>query len=294
MSYWGEPVAAVIADSPETASTAADLVRVVYSKEAHDTRLHARHPAAYRPAVVSPGHESHSRRGDIAEALESAPYRIDVTYATPILYAHPMEPHSSLALLDESGLTLYDSLQGVSEARSLLAKLFGFHERDVYVSSRHVGGGFGSKGTLRAQAIVAVMGAALSARPVHIALTRAQMFELTGHRSPTLQRLQLGADGTGKLLAISHDVVEQTSTTAEFTQQTAVPSRMMYATASSATSHRLVPLDLPAPSWVRAPGVCPGDRDRGRCHYRRGSDLLLLEDGSFNGAAVRQVRSRRS
>ena len=55
------------------------------------------------------------------------------------------------------------------------------------------------------------------------------MFQLTGYRTPTIQRLRLGAGRDGRLGAIGHDVVEQTSTVKEFAEQTAVVTRMMYA-----------------------------------------------------------------
>ena len=102
----------------------------------------------------------------------------------------------------------------------------------VRVISRHVGGGFGSKGTTRPHAILAVLAARAAGRPVKIALTRQQMFELTGYRTPTIQRLQLGADASGRLTAVAHDVVEQTSIRTEFAEQTAACTRVMYATAA--------------------------------------------------------------
>jgi xanthine dehydrogenase YagR molybdenum-binding subunit len=52
--------------------------------------------------------------------------------------------------------------------------------------------------------------------------------------------------------------VGQTSTVREFAEQTAVASRMMYAAPNRRTTHRLARLDLPTPSWMRAPGECPG------------------------------------
>jgi xanthine dehydrogenase YagR molybdenum-binding subunit len=53
-------------------------------------------------------------------------------------------------------------------------------------------------------------------------------------------------------------VFEQSSTITEFAEQTAVPTRMMYAAPNRRTSHRLVRLDVPTPSWMRAPGETPG------------------------------------
>jgi xanthine dehydrogenase YagR molybdenum-binding subunit len=95
-------------------------------------------------------------------------------------------------------------------------------------------------------------------RPVKLALTRQQMFAFVGYRTPTIQHIRLGAQRDGTLTAISHEVVEQTATVKEYAEQTAVPSRMMYAGANRKTSHRLAKLDVPVPFWMRAPGECPG------------------------------------
>jgi xanthine dehydrogenase YagR molybdenum-binding subunit len=93
---------------------------------------------------------------------------------------------------------------------------------------------------------------------VKVAATRREMFAFTGYRTPTIQRVRLAAGADGRLEAIVHDVVEQTSTVKEFAEQTAVVTRMMYAAPSRRTTHRLAALDVPTPSWMRAPGECPG------------------------------------
>jgi xanthine dehydrogenase YagR molybdenum-binding subunit len=84
------------------------------------------------------------------------------------------------------------------------------------------------------------------------------MFSFVGYRTPTIQRLRLGADADGTLQAISHEASEQTSRLREFAEQTAICSRWMYAAPNRRTGHRLVALDVPTPSWFRAPGECPG------------------------------------
>jgi xanthine dehydrogenase YagR molybdenum-binding subunit len=107
-----------------------------------------------------------------------------------------------------------------------------------------------------------VLAAALAARhvgrPVKLAVTRQQMFTVTGYRTPTIQRVRLGCDADGRLTAIAHDVVEQTSLVDEFAEQTAVVTRMLYASPNRRTTHRLARLNVPTPSWMRAPGECPG------------------------------------
>jgi xanthine dehydrogenase YagR molybdenum-binding subunit len=128
----------------------------------------------------------------------------------------------------------------------------------VRVIAPHVGGGFGSK-TLHANVVLAAVAARVVAgRPVKFALTRQQMFSLVGYRTPTIQRIRLGADSDGRLTAITHDVIEQTSRIKEFAEQTTVPTRSMYAAPNRRTTHRLAALDVPVLTWMRGPGECPG------------------------------------
>src|SRR5258708_17423305 len=102
------------------------------------------------------------------------------------------------------------------------------------------------------------MAAMVSGRPVKLALTRQQMFAVVGYRTPTIQRIRLGVGSDGRLTAIAHDVVEQTSTIREFAEQTALATRMMYAAPNRRTTHRLARLDVPTPPILPAPGECPG------------------------------------
>jgi xanthine dehydrogenase YagR molybdenum-binding subunit len=57
---------------------------------------------------------------------------------------------------------------------------------------------------------------------------------------------------------VAHDVIEHTATRTEFAEQTAACTRVMYGTPAMRTTHRLVRLNVPAPSWMRAPGETPG------------------------------------
>jgi xanthine dehydrogenase YagR molybdenum-binding subunit len=259
VSYRGQIVAAVVAESYETARYAERLVRIEYEVEEHDVEVRADHPRLYKPEVVNPGYETDTSDGDVDAALSAAPVAVDVTYETPSFHNNPMEPHASLAVWDGDGnLTVYDSTQGSSSTRTAIAKALGLPRETVRVVSPHVGGGFGSKGTVRPQAILAALAARAVGRPVKAAVTRQQMFHLTGYRTPTIQRVQLAAEHDGRLTTIAHDVVEQTSTLKEFAEQTAVVTRMMYEAPNRRTTHRVVALDVPTPSWMRAPGECPG------------------------------------
>jgi xanthine dehydrogenase YagR molybdenum-binding subunit len=259
VAYRGQIVAAVIADSLEAAQQGAALLLVAYDQQPPDVVLRADHPTLYAPEKVNPAFPTDTDDGDFEGAFEQSELRLDETYETPTFHNNPMEPHATTAVWgDDGGLTLYDSTQGAAPEGQAIAKAFGLEESKVRVVAPHVGGGFGSKGTTRPHAVAAALAAKLVGRPVKLAVTRQQMFTLTGYRTPTIQRIRLGADRGGRLLAIGHEVVEQTSKVAEFAEQTAVVTRMLYASPNRRTRHRLARLDVPTPSWMRAPGECPG------------------------------------
>src|SRR5258706_14250764 len=178
---------------------------------------------------------------------------------TPAEHNNPLEPHATVAVWDDGqSVTLYDANQGADWIRAEVAEAFGLTPEHVRVIAPYVGGGFGSKAFAHSHVILAVMAARVAGRPAKLALTRQQMFALTGYRSPTIQRIRLGAERDGRLTAIAHDVVTQTTTRFEFAEQAAVPSRMMYAAPNRCTTHRLARLDVPENTWMRAPGECPG------------------------------------
>jgi xanthine dehydrogenase YagR molybdenum-binding subunit len=259
IAFRGQLIAAVIAESAETAREAAGRVRVSYERHAHDVTLSPHRADLYAPEKVNPSFPTDTSEGDVGAAMESAEITIDQTYTTPMEHNNPMEPHATIAIRDGDSLTLYDSTQGAHTVRTALAPLFGLEPEQIRVISPHVGGGFGSKGTPHSNIVLAALGAEMvSGRAVKLALTRQQMFALVGYRTPTIQRIRLAAGRDGRLQAICNEVVEQTSRIKEFAEQTGVPTRMMYASPNRATTHRLAALDVPVPSWMRAPGECPG------------------------------------
>ncbi|WP_243789315.1 xanthine dehydrogenase family protein molybdopterin-binding subunit [Saccharopolyspora gloriosae] len=257
VAFRGQLIGAVLAETPEIARQAAGLVRVEYRQEQHDVVLRANHEALYTPEVVNPAFPAESHEGDVEAARPEVV--IEQTYTTPMEHNSPMEPHATIASWSNGTLTLHDSTQGVHVMRSRIAPVLGLEPERIRVIAPHVGGGFGSKGTAHAHNILAALAARMAGgRPVKLALTRQQMFALVGYRTPTIQRVRLGADRDGTLSVVAHDVIEQTATVQEFAEQTAVGTRTMYAAPNRRTTHRLAALDVPVPFWMRAPGEAPG------------------------------------
>jgi xanthine dehydrogenase YagR molybdenum-binding subunit len=259
VAFRGQYVGAVVAETFEVARHAANLVRISYDEESHDATFTPDRDDLYTPGQLNAGFPTDTEEGDVDEAFSSAAVTLDETYTTPLEHNNPMEPHTTVAVSEGGYLTLYESTQGAHTVRRTIARVFGLDRERVRVVALHVGGGFGSKGLPHANTVLAVMAAqVVEGRPIKFALTRQQMFSCVGYRTPTVQRVRLGADEEGHLTATSHDVVEQTSKIKEFAEQTAYATRTMYSTEARRTTHRLAALDVSVPSWMRAPGEAPG------------------------------------
>ncbi|WP_250038106.1 xanthine dehydrogenase family protein molybdopterin-binding subunit [Paractinoplanes maris] len=258
ISYRGQALALVVARTLEAARRAAATLSLEIDEEPHDCVLRTEHPDLYTPEKVNPAFPSETTSGDVEAAFAAAPVTVDVTYRTPPLHNSPMEPHATTALWANDDLVLYDSNQHPPGVAAAVATVFELPPERVHVITEHVGGGFGSKGSARPNAVLAAMAARVTGRPVRLALPRQALFSMVGHRTPTIQRVRLAASSDGHLTAIDHLAVSHTSRLFEFAEQTAVSTRHMYAAPNRRTGHRLVRLDMPTPRWMRAPGEAPG------------------------------------
>ncbi len=260
VNYFLQPIGVVVADTLERATHAASLIKVTYDEKKPLTDLVAHLHEAFSPGQIGGSDKKPADSSENAPtaALHSAPRRVEQIYQTPIENHNPLEPHATIASWDGDRLTVFDATQGIFTTRQRLAGLFGLHDENVRVICHYVGGGFGSKGPVWAHTMLAAMCAKEVKRPVKIALTRAQMFNNTGSRAHTHQSFGVGADDSGKITGIVHDVTNNTSTFDEFPEQATVATRMLYACDSIQTTQRLVRLNLGTPSYMRAPGEAPG------------------------------------
>jgi xanthine dehydrogenase YagR molybdenum-binding subunit len=255
----GQYVAAVLAETPEIAREAADLVVVTYDEAAQTTAFDEHSPERHPAAQLANFQPPASEIGDPDAALDAAAVTVRATYTTPVQHHNPMEPHATTACWDGESVELHESSQGVGAARDSVAALFGLDAEHVHVAAAHVGGGFGTKGFLHAGTVLTVLAArTVPGRAVKRALSRREMFETVGHRPATVQHLALGASADGRLDVFAHDVVESTARIKEFAEPTATGSRAMYAAPHRRTSHQVVPLDVDPPTYMRAPGEAPG------------------------------------
>jgi xanthine dehydrogenase YagR molybdenum-binding subunit len=257
VSYYGQPVAFVVAGTFEQARAAAYLVRVTYDRLPGAYTLQAGADEARIPhAAGAP--QPDSAVGDFEGAFAAAPVQLDATYTTPLQSHAMMEPHATQASWDGDKLVLHTSNQMLNQGRAAVARTLKVPLENVRLVSPYIGGGFGAKLWVNADAILAALAARKLKRPVKTALTRQQVFHVTTHRSDTIQRLRLGADRDGRLLAIGHDVLSGNLRSEETYEGAALQTRTLYASANRLTRHRLAPLDIPVASSMRAPGEAVG------------------------------------
>lgn len=250
-----QPVAVVIARTFEQARCAANLVRVEYDARDPVTDLHL--GEAFLPKDIFGDPATHER-GTPQAALAEAPVQIVRTYRTPTEHHNPIESHGTVARWDGDRLTLYDSTQWAFGVQRRMASIFGIDTEHVRVIVPFVGGAFGSKGQPWSHVALAAMAARLVKRPVKLLATRPQMFAWIGHRPQTQQTVALGADRSGKLLAVMHDVLAETSVSDEYVEPCGVFSRDLYATGNYAMSHELRRLHISKPTYQRCPGESTG------------------------------------
>ena len=242
----------MLAEQWEIARHAASLVRIEYEKQAFVTDLHKERDRAF--VIKKP----EKPRGDAEKAYSAADVRHEAEYFIPTEHHNPMELFAPTVMWHGGGkLTVYDKTQGVQNVQRYLCNVFDKKADDVRVVSPFVGGAFGSGLRPQYQVVLAVLGALALERSVRLVLTRQQMYGL-GYRPATFERLALGAKTNGTLDAITHEAIAVTSQFEDFTRNDTGWSGLLYKSANAKYVHRLVRLDVPTSSDMRAPGAATG------------------------------------
>ena len=255
IEHYHQAVALVVAETFEQARHAAELIKVEYTpaKGAYDL-------AAARDSARPSGKDDEpadSRVGDFDRAFTAAAVQLDATYTTPDQSHAMMEPHASIAAWNGDRLSLWTSNQMIAWSMGDVAKTLDMPKDKVHLMSPYIGGGFGGKLWVRADAILAALGARAAKRPVKVALQRPLMMNNTTHRPATIQRIRLGATKDGTLTAIGHDSWSGDLPGGK-PETSIMQTRLLYAGANRLTRQRLAELDLPEGNSMRAPGEAPG------------------------------------
>jgi xanthine dehydrogenase YagR molybdenum-binding subunit len=261
--YSGQPIALVVATSLEQARYGASLLRVKYKEKPAKLELPAELAKKNRLTEArwpkNPGKEPvGNRRGDVNAGFAKATATVDQTYVTPIQVHNPMEPHATIAWWEGEKLNIYDATQYISGVKQSIARALNIPLDNVRVQCPYTGGGFGCKGSMWSHVPLAATAAKMVGKPVKLVLGRTQMFGPVGYRPTTVNRIKLGATSDGKLTAIQQDVVMNASVMEDFTEHSASPAKMLYASDNNAVSEKMIDTNLGVATFMRAPGEAPG------------------------------------
>lgn len=256
VDHYGQSLGLVVAETFEEARAAANAV--VVKTEESDGRYDADALADDAESVPSDARLPDALVGDFDAGMAKGAHAIDVVYSTPSMVHAAMEPHAAIAAWKDGALTVHTSSQILAMTKQMLADALKIDADKVRIVSRYVGGGFGGKGAIGVEGVLAAIAAERIRRPVKLAMTRRQLFHIVYRRSETRQRLRLACDERGRLTAIGQDsIVSQRSERSNF-EPVALGSLALYAGDNRRFTTKLLTLDLPETGPVRAPGEAVG------------------------------------
>jgi xanthine dehydrogenase YagR molybdenum-binding subunit len=252
----GEPIAVILAETQEQADHAKSLIQATYIEEPANVDF-AQAVAKGTTQATFRGEPLHNEIGDAEAALAAAPTRVDATYRTPRHNHNAIELHGVTVAWEGETLRIHDASQLVAHTAWTLSQIFGIDEKQVVITSPFVGGGFGGK-CMWQHHILAAAAAKVSGRPVRCALSREDVYRIVGGRSPTEQRVALGAGSDGKLKALIHTGVTPKTADNMMAEPFIMGTRSAYASDTVLLDVQTVALDMLANTFMRAPGESVG------------------------------------
>ena len=232
--FVGEPVAVVAAEDPLIAEEALALIDVRYQElpclatvedalaagtmllhdstadtgEFHDIATVGR---AMKPNVC---HHEFFERGDVTRGFAESDQVLEEVFEFPMVYQYAMEPHTSIARVNDCGITLWSSSAHPFLVRSELAHMFGLPHAKVEVVVPYVGGAYGSKSYFKIEPLIVAMARKTAGRPVRLAQTVPEAMLTTRRHSATV-RIKTGFKRDGTLVARDAEVVMDTGAYAD-------------------------------------------------------------------------------
>ncbi|WP_158884255.1 xanthine dehydrogenase family protein molybdopterin-binding subunit [Amycolatopsis anabasis] len=248
--FEGQPIAIVLADTPQRAQHAAERTTARYVDVAEPLAFADAGETRQETGVWVPVDYG---GGDVDAGLAAADAVVSQRYTTSDRHANPIEPWSVLAWWSGDGLVVHASVQTITMTQRTLAELFGLRPEQVRVVSPFVGGGFGSKAWMWPPIPLAAAAAKAAGRPVKLVLTRAQMFTLCGHQPATRQTVSVGATGDGRLTAFRQHFTAATARFDGYLEGGTGPLSWLYDCPAIETRVRAGLTDRPNPTPMRAP-----------------------------------------
>ena len=206
--YYGEELAAVAGTSKQACLDALRLIRVQANSQpfvVNESVAMAEGAAQVFDGESNVGKARVEERGDPDKAFADADAVVEGFFTTQIQVHHSLETHGTTADYQPDELTSWASTQGIFSVRDGLADALDLPQNKVRVISDFMGGGFGSKFGAGVEGVTAARLSKEAGAPVKLMLTRFDEALAVGNRPSSFQRIRLGADREGKLVAFDLD-----------------------------------------------------------------------------------------
>ena len=255
--FAGQPVALVMAEDIETAREGAALVSLQVEDDTASAVADMFADGALEPRDIRDTVEP-IEAGDVDAALSEAAAVVEARYTTPVQHHNPIELYATTAEWRDGSLTVHCPSQWMTGLRSAMATAFSLPVDRVRAVAAVTGGGFGSKATVMAHSFVTAAAARLVGRPVKLYVSRHQMFAVGSFRPQSAHEIRLGADAGGRLVALDHHQIQQTSRMDDVPLPGTEQTCRMYGYDAVRGTNALVATDTNTPGFMRAPAETPG------------------------------------
>jgi putative selenate reductase molybdopterin-binding subunit len=220
--FVGDRVAAVAAETPESAEEALKLIEVEYEvlpavldmEDAMVSGTPVIHDEPDARGIYDASHNLaayiHAEAGDLVRGFEQADLILEREYRVPPVQHTPLENHVCITWWDEDDrLVVRTSTQVPFHVRRLIAPVIGLPVSRIRVIKPRIGGGFGGKQEILLEDICAHLTIA-TGRPVRLEYTRQEEFTSSRTRHAQKLRLKTGVKRDGTLTAVDLRVLAST------------------------------------------------------------------------------------
>lgn len=249
IAYRGQPIALVVAKTLEAAIEGAEAVQAEYAAD------------TFVPLISSPGASRQPvadvKAGDAAQAMAGATTTIEAEYDTPAQHHNPIEMLATTAVWADGRLTIFEGTQGATAVKANVARSLQLDPAIIDVKSAYIGGGFGQKSAVQRQTAIVAQAAMLLGRPVKLVMPRGQIFHNATFRPASRHKIKLGADASGKMVAVNYDVDHQQSRNGQFPPDYHDAPVQMYGIADYLGTAANVRIDTQSPGYMRTPHPHP-------------------------------------
>ena len=203
--YYGDDIAAVVAEDEVTAARALRLIKVEYEEYPVETNprksMYGSHPPIHFDKKDNVLVRSNYFIGNVDEALEKSDFVVKGKYKTPMVQHCHIENPISYAYMEKERIVVVASTQIPHIMRRVIGQALGIPWGRIRVIKPYVGGGFGNKQDVLYEPLNAFLTMQVGGRPVKLDVSREETFRNTRTRHSIEYDLTAGVDKEGHLLA---------------------------------------------------------------------------------------------